>query len=97
MFRLLETIASDTLVPELLNRADTKDPIMRTYVTKVMSKFDTPKVTESLGKLLSDENKAVRLAALEGLSTSRSNIDIKRLCALINAPTLKCKIKQSKR
>ena len=84
LFRLLETIASDTLVPELINRSDTKDPIIRTYIAKVMSKFDSPKVNESLGKLLGDENKVVRLAALEGLSNSNKHIDIERLCALIS-------------
>ena len=84
LFRLLENIASDTLVPELINRSDTKDPIIRTYIAKVMSKFDSPKVNESLGKLLGDENKVVRLAALEGLSNSNKHIDIERLCALIS-------------
>ena len=89
LFRLLETIASDTLVPELINRSDTKDPIIRTYIAKVMSKFDSPKVNESLGKLLGDENKVVRLAALEGLSNSNKHIDIERLCALISDPDFK--------
>ena len=89
LFRLLENIASDTLVPELINRSDTKDPIIRTYIAKVMSKFDSPKVNESLGKLLGDENKVVRLAALEGLSNSNKHIDIERLCALISDPDFK--------
>ncbi|MEJ2115837.1 MAG: HEAT repeat domain-containing protein [Gammaproteobacteria bacterium] len=68
LFKLLESIAGDTIIPELVNRVDTKDPIIRTYITKVLGKFDTPKVTEILSKLLSDENKAVRLAALDGLT-----------------------------
>ena len=58
LFKLLETIAGDTIVPELVNRVDTKDPIIRTYITKVLAKFDTPSVNESLSKLLTDENKA---------------------------------------
>ena len=93
LFRLLETIASDTMVPELINRADTKDPIVRTYVTKLMSKFDKPGISESLGKLLSDENKAVRLAALEGLSKTNKKIDIAKLCAMINDPDYKVQTK----
>ncbi len=93
LFRLLDAIASETMVPELINRADTKDPIVRTYITKLMSKFDKPGVNESLEKLLSDENKAVRLAALEGLSNSSNKIDIEKLCALINDPDYKVQTK----
>lgn len=89
LFRLLENIADDSLVPELINRIDSKDPIMRMFVTKIISKFDMPNVNEALGKLLGDENKAVRLAALEGLSRSSKNIEIDKLCALINDPDYK--------
>lgn len=84
LFRLLESIAGDTIVPELINRVDTKDPIVRTYITKVIAKFDTPNVNHTLGNLLADENKSVRLAALEGLSNSNKDIEIEKLCALIN-------------
>ena len=93
LFRLLENIASDTLVPELINRSDTKDPMMRTYIARVMSKFDSPKINESLGKLLGDENKVVRLAALEGISNTNKHIDIKRLCKLISDPDFKVQTK----
>ncbi len=93
LFRLLETIATDTMVPELINRADTKDPIVRTYITKLMSKFDSPNINQSLGKLLSDQNKAVRLAALEGLSSSNKTIDIEKLCTLVNDPDYKVQSK----
>ncbi len=93
LFRLLDAIASETMVPELINRSDTKDPIVRTYITKLMSKFDKPVVNESLSKLLSDENKSVRLAALEGLSNSSKEIDIEKLCSLINDPDYKVQTK----
>lgn len=86
LFRLLETIATDTMVPELISRADSKDPIIRTYIANLMSKFDSPDVNQSLGKLLSDQNKAVRLAALKGLSSSNKIMDIEKLCTLINDP-----------
>ncbi len=89
LFKLLESIANDTIVPELVNRVDTKDPIIRTYITKVMSKFDMPSVIESLSKLLSDENKAVRLAALDGLARSNKINDIEKLCTLISDPDYK--------
>ncbi len=89
LFKLLESIAGDTIVPELVNRVDTKDPIIRTYITKVLAKFDTPRVNESLSKLLSDENKAVRLAALDGLSRANKIDDIEQLCKLISDPDFK--------
>ncbi len=89
LFKLLESIAGDTIVPELVNRVDTKDPIIRTYITKVLAKFDTPSVNESLSKLLSDESKSVRLAALDGLSRSENIGDIEQLCKLISDPDFK--------
>ena len=89
LFKLLESIAGDTIVPELMNRVDTKDPIVRTYITKVLGNFDTPNVNESLSKLLTDENKAVRLAALDGLSKSDNITDIEQLCKLISDPDYK--------
>lgn len=93
LFKLLESIAGDTIVPELVNRVDTKDPIIRTYITKVLSKFDMPNVIESLSKLLSDENKAVRLAALDGLSKANKIEDIEQLCKLISDPDFKVQSK----
>ena len=89
LFKLLESIAGDTIVPELVNRVDTKDPIIRTYITKVLAKFDMPNVITSLSKLLSDENKAVRLAALDGLSKANKIDDIEQLCKLISDPDFK--------
>ncbi len=89
LFKLLESIAGDTIVPELVNRVDTKDPIIRTYIAKVLAKFDMPNVIESLSKLLSDENKAVRLAALDGLARSNKIEDIEQLCKLISDPDFK--------
>ncbi len=89
LFRLLENIANDTIVPELVNRVDTKDPIIRTYITKVLAKFDMPNVIESLSNLLSDENKAVRLAALDGLSKSNKIQDTEKLCKLVSDPDYK--------
>lgn len=93
LFKLLESIAGDTIVPELVNRIDTKDPIIRTYITKVLAKFDMPNVIESLSKLLSDENKAVRLAALDGLAKSNKIEDIEQLCKLISDPDFKVQSK----
>ncbi len=89
LFKLLESIANDTIVPELVNRVDTKDPIIRTYITKVLAKFDMPNVIESLNKLLSDENKTVRLAALDGLANANKIDDIEQLCKLISDPDYK--------
>ena len=84
LFKLLEAVADDTIVPELVNRLDTKDPKIRAYIAKILAKFDTPSVNESLSKLLSDENKAVRLAALDGISKSNKIDNIEQLCKLIS-------------
>jgi serine/threonine-protein kinase len=83
LYRIIDDIADESLVPELINRIDTKDPVMKTEITKVLSKFKSEPVHNVLHQLLDDQNKSVRLAALEGLSKMDASMDVKQLCNLI--------------
>ncbi|MCP4409980.1 MAG: protein kinase [Gammaproteobacteria bacterium] len=86
LYRIINDLADESLVPELINRIDTKDPVMKTEITKTLSRFNTKPVQNTLHRLLEDSNKAVRLAALEGLSQMDAGMDVKQLCMLIKDP-----------
>ncbi|MGI9302660.1 MAG: protein kinase domain-containing protein [Gammaproteobacteria bacterium] len=83
LFRIIDGIADESLVPELINRIDAKDPVMRAHAARVLSRFDGQEVLDGLTGLLSDPDKSVRLAALEGLSSREAINDIAQLCKLL--------------
>jgi serine/threonine-protein kinase len=89
LYRIIKDIADESLIPELINRSEAKDPLMRTEITKTLTKFHSKPVQDTLNRLLHDDNKSVRLAALDGLSHMGADIDVKRLCNMIKDPDLK--------
>ncbi len=84
LFKIIDSVATDTVVTEIINRIDTKEAFIRSNFAKILRKFDRPQVHEALEKLLSDDNKNVRLAALDGLSHMKGDISIDRLTMLID-------------
>ena len=84
LFNILENVATDTVVTEIINRLDTKEAFIRSNFAKILAKFDQPKVHNALERMLHDENKAVRLAALESLSQMTGDLSIDELCKLID-------------
>ncbi len=89
LFRILNEVADEKLIPSLISRADAKDPIMRARLAEVLSKFQVPQAQAALQKMLNDTSKSVRLAALEGLSKMDASVDIEQLCKLITDPDMK--------
>ncbi len=84
LFKIIDSVATDTVVTEIVNRIDTKEAFIRSNFAKILRKFDRPIVHQALEKLLDDENKTVRLAALEGLSHMKGDVSIDRLTMLID-------------
>jgi len=84
LFRIIDSVATETIVTEIINRIDTKEAFIRSNFAKILRKFDRPQVHQALEKLLDDENKTVRLAALEGLSHMKGDVSIDRLTMLID-------------
>jgi HEAT repeat protein/tRNA A-37 threonylcarbamoyl transferase component Bud32 len=93
LFRIIEDIASEAMIPHLISRIDARDPLMRAQVVRVLSKFRAESAHEALHRALSDENKGVRLAALEGLSKMGGSMDVEQLCRLIKDPDLRIQSK----
>ncbi len=84
LFKIIDSVATETIVTEIINRIDTKEAFIRSNFAKILRKFDRPQVHKALEKLLDDDNKTVRLAALEGLSHMKGDVSIDRLTMLID-------------
>ena len=84
LFKIIDSVATDTVITEIINRLDSKDAFVRCNFAKILGKFDKSNVHQALGKLLEDNHKTVRLAALDGLSKMKSEMDVDRLCKLID-------------
>lgn len=93
LFRIIDDIATEAMIPHLISRIDARNPVMRAQVVRVLSQFRTESVHEALHRALNDDNKGVRLAALEGLSKMGASMDVEQLCRLIKDPDLRIQSK----
>jgi len=84
LYRLLDGIASEALVPDISQRLDSNQPFVRAHLLQLLSRFDTAPSREGLVKALSDPNKAVRQAALNGLAKLRAKENVGDICALLS-------------
>jgi serine/threonine-protein kinase len=83
VFKILEDIATEDLVPDLLARLDGKDPLIKMHLVTVLSRFDRPDVSKMLHEQLTDSSKLVRLAALNGIARIQAGIDVARVSAAL--------------
>ena len=86
VFKLVQELATDDQVPELLARMNGKDPSVTMHLINVISQFDREDVQKALQERLKDDNKMVRQAALTGLSRMNGSVDIELLCSLLRDP-----------
>jgi eukaryotic-like serine/threonine-protein kinase len=88
VFKLIDEILTEEMVPDLLARIDGKDPLVKTHVINVLARFDRPDVNKALQDALRDGNKLVRGAALAGIVRSKTNIDVGLIAGLLLDPDL---------
>jgi serine/threonine-protein kinase len=86
LFRIIGEIADASLIPELLSRLDGKDPVARTHIISIVSRFNRPDVAEALQAQLRDTNKFIRQAVLNALARLDGNVDPGILCDLLRDP-----------
>jgi HEAT repeat protein len=84
LYRLLDGIASEALVPAISQRLDSNQPLVRAHLLQLLARFDTNASREGLVKGLKDPNKAVRQAALNGLATQGGDENIADICSLLS-------------
>jgi HEAT repeat protein/tRNA A-37 threonylcarbamoyl transferase component Bud32 len=88
VFKLIDEITTEELVPDLLSRMDGKDPVVKMHLINVLARFDRPDVNKALQEQLRDTNKLVRQAALAGVARSKSTVDIAMIAGLLLDPDI---------
>jgi len=88
VFKLIDEATTEEMVPDLLARIDGKDPIVKTHLINVLSRFDRPDVNKALQEALKDGNKLVRGAALAGVARSKTAVDVGLIAGLLLDPDL---------
>jgi serine/threonine-protein kinase len=88
VFKLIDEVTTEEMVPDLLARMDGKDPLVKTHLINVLARFDRPEVNKALREALRDTNKLVRGAALSGIARSKTAIDVALVSGLLLDPDL---------
>jgi eukaryotic-like serine/threonine-protein kinase len=88
VFKLIDEITTEELVPDLLSRMDGKDPVVKMHLINVLARFDRPDVGKALQEQLKDTNKLVRQAALAGVVRSKATVDIAMIAGLLLDPDI---------
>jgi eukaryotic-like serine/threonine-protein kinase len=88
VFKLIDEVTTEDMVPDLLARMDGKDPLVKTHLINVLARFDRPEVNKALQEALRDSNKLVRGAALAGIARSKTAIDVALVSGLLLDPDL---------
>ena len=82
-FKLIERTITQNELPDLLERVNGKDPIVRAHIIRLIANYEDTRVLSTLENLLLDKNSIVRQAALESIAKVGGSADIKNLCSLL--------------
>ncbi|MBT8440987.1 MAG: HEAT repeat domain-containing protein, partial [Gammaproteobacteria bacterium] len=83
LFKIINEIANDAAVPDLLSRIEGKDTAVRIHIIDVLSQFNRPDVAKAIENQLSDPHKAVRQAALTAMGRMDAQYDVGKVCKLL--------------
>jgi serine/threonine-protein kinase len=86
VFKLVDEIATEDLLPDLLSRMDGKDSVAKMHIINVLTRFDTPQVHKILAEQLKDPSKLVRKAALSGVAKLKNKVSIELVSSLLLDP-----------
>jgi len=88
IFKVLEDIVQESMVPKLLIYAESKDPNTRLHVARLLAKFSIEQVRDKLLHLLKDNHNEIRLAALDGLGKMKIPVSAREICPSLKDPSL---------
>jgi len=88
VFSVLQSIASESLVPQLITYSRSESADTRYRMVRLMGKFSTESIRTALFDLLKDPNKNVRMAALEGLANMDIPVPAHFICKLLSDPDM---------
>jgi serine/threonine-protein kinase len=83
LFRIINEIATQDMLPDLIVRLGGKDPMVKAHLIGVISRFDNRDVHKALQEQLQDKNKIVRQAALSGVSKMNGAIGVESVTQLL--------------
>lgn len=86
IFRLLNQVATEAIVPELIPRLRTDDGSLRYNIVRTLCRFKTSAVQHALLRLLADPHKDIRFLALQSLVAMREPLDMDALGPLLRDP-----------
>ena len=86
ILKLINQIVQEDTVSELLSHLKTDDLTIRLNIVRILCRFRTSLVQESLLNLLSDPHHQLRLLALEGLVAMNTTFNTETLCRLMCDP-----------
>ncbi|HEX6992622.1 MAG TPA: HEAT repeat domain-containing protein [Gammaproteobacteria bacterium] len=88
VFRLIDEIATEDLLPDLIERMDGKDPVVKMHLINIVTRFDRPEVHRVVQEQLRDSNKLVREAALDAASKLGKAFDTALVASLLVDPDI---------
>src|SRR5512146_61159 len=88
ILRLVDEAATESMVPDLIRRLDNEDWQARLCLARTLCRFNTDATRDALTKLLEDQHKAVRQAALDGLAGIGIGVDVGAVCKRLRDPDL---------
>lgn len=88
LYRILEKIVTAETLPLIINKTRSNEPMVRTFLAALISRFDTPETHNTLVAMLSDPNKNVRQAAIKSLASLLSKNAVESICQCLHDPDL---------
>ncbi|MEO0973327.1 MAG: HEAT repeat domain-containing protein, partial [Pseudomonadota bacterium] len=83
LLRIIADLATEALIPDLLDRLTGSDRDVRRYITEIVGRFPRDDVASALARQLDDQDRGVRGAAVRGMANMPSRINIARLCQML--------------
>jgi serine/threonine-protein kinase len=88
ILRLVDEVATESMIPTLLPLIQTEDWITRLSIVRTLGRFHMPQVQATLLQLLADPHKSIRQVAIEGLGSTKNPDHLGPLCQLLRDPDL---------
>jgi eukaryotic-like serine/threonine-protein kinase len=88
LFKVIAEIADESSIDDLIARIEGKDPVARLHIINVLARFNQPKVSQAIQKLLKDNSKFIRSAALSALVKMDGPFDMPTLIGMLRDPEI---------
>ncbi len=86
LMRIVGSLATEALVPDLLDRMTGADRDIRRHITEIVGRFPRDDVARALARQLDDADRGVRQAAVRSLSRMPGKVEIGRICMMLRDP-----------